>query len=116
MKHVKKLPGRYKGTRKRKPRPEIIWIECPGCGWRGHPGKLFNAEAEYVLHLEKIHYGILECAFCDTSICRGLRLLPDFETLASHVRSVHPEIVAAHEKVSGHTLGPGALVPRSFKI
>src|SRR5919108_5338235 len=91
MSTPKRLKGRYKGTRKRKEPPKIIWIECPGCNWRGHPAEVEEAEQEYAIHLERVHYGILECAFCDVSVGRGFRLLPDFQTLAAHVKYFHPK-------------------------
>ena len=51
-----------------------------------------EAEIEYVLHLENVHHGILECAFCNPAVAnRGQRMLPTFETLAAHVRHFHPE-------------------------
>ena len=88
----KKLPGRYKGNRKRSPLPAYAIIECPGCGWRTQPAVITEAEIEYVLHIENVHHGILECAFCDPAVTnRGQRILPTFETLAAHVRYFHPE-------------------------
>lgn len=99
----KLLPGAYRGTRKRKQPPEIIWIHCPGCSWRGHPAKIEKAEKEYVKHLERVHYGFLDCAFCD-GVGLGYRLLPNFETLVRHVQFFHPEIVAQHEVRYGHSV------------
>lgn len=80
----------YKGNRKRKAPPDIIQMECPGCGWKGKPAKTQKAEIEYVLHLNNVHHGLLDCAFCySDSPCR---FLPDFATLASHVQNFHPDI------------------------
>lgn len=73
------LPGRYKGTRKRKQSPVIVKIECPGCGWHSRQSVFEKAEAEYAQHLLDSHYGILHCAFCPA-------MLPDFATLAAHVK------------------------------
>jgi hypothetical protein len=89
--------GAYKGKRHRAPAPVFIIIECPGCGWRGQAAKPEEAEIEYVLHLNNVHHGTLECAFCDIGLSRGLRFLPDFATLAAHVHHFHPEKFAAHE-------------------
>lgn len=110
-----KLKGAYKGTRKRKAPPQIILIECPGCGWKGKPNEITEAEAEYVIHLDNYHIGPLECAFCGDTITRGIRLLPDFATLAVHVKHFHPDIVRQHENQLGEPLPQGALVPHSFK-
>ncbi len=88
----RKLPGRYKGNRKRAPSPNLVIIECPACGWLTQPAIITEAEIDYVLHIENIHHGILECAFCDpATVNRGQRILPTFETLAAHVRHFHPE-------------------------
>lgn len=103
-----KLPGRYKGTRKRHAPPQIIIIECPGCGWRSQPGKSEEADIEYVLHLSNVHHGTLECAFCPKNVRGGLRYLPDFQTLAAHVRHYHPERFKGVDD-------PEALPPHAFK-
>jgi hypothetical protein len=113
-----KLPGRYKGKRREAPRPEppaIIIIECPGCGYRTLPNTTENAEIEYVLHLNNIHHGILECAFCDArSTSRGLRCLPSFETLAAHVHLFHAEeIVEGGRRIKD--IDPVALPARAFR-
>jgi hypothetical protein len=81
----KKLPGRYKGTRRRTPPPTLIIIECPGCGWKSFPDPPELAEKSYLTHLTYIHYGYLQCYFCPS-------YLPDFATLAYHVRLFHPEV------------------------
>lgn len=111
-----KLPGRYKGTRKRTAPPVIVQIECPGCGWKGTPGKLEPAEMEYVAHLSNIHYGLLECAFCDCGISRGLRFLPDFATLARHVHLFHADVLAQIAKERGYEVAPGAIPEKAFKL
>ena len=91
-----KLKGSYKNRHKR-PRPQfapIIQIECPGCGWKSQPNKTEPAECEYVLHLNNVHHGVLDCFFCDPArVSRGLRLLPDFATLAAHCKNFHPKII-----------------------
>jgi len=91
-----KLKGSYKNRHKRS-RPAfapVIQIECPGCGWKGQPDKTEPAEVEYVLHLVNVHHGPMDCFFCDPArVSRGLRLLPDFATLAAHVKTFHPEII-----------------------
>jgi hypothetical protein len=98
-----KLPGSYKGTRKHKAPPVLVIIECPACGWKSKGAKLEFAEQEYLLHMANVHHGFLECAFCDVQTSHGLRTLPDFATLAHHVKTVHG-------------LGDGlSLPPRSFK-
>src|SRR5690349_13727263 len=105
---MKLLPGRYKGTRKRHEAPALIIIECPGCGWRSQGAKPEYAEVEYVLHLNNVHHGTLECAFCDPSVAgRGLRFLPDFGTLAQHVKHFHPKRFAGCEE--------GAIPPGAFR-
>jgi hypothetical protein len=45
----------------------------------------------FLYHLEQVHYGILECAFCETSVSRGIKCLPDFASLAAHVKAMHGE-------------------------
>lgn len=109
-----KLKGTYKGTRRRPEPPAIIIIECPGCGWRSQPTKPEKAKTQYVAHLDSVHFGSLECAFCDPATECGQRLLPDFGTLARHVHHFH-----AKEKLKdGRTIAdidPVALPPRAFK-
>ena len=99
-----KLPGRYKGTRRRHDPPAQVIFECPGCGWKSQPNKPEVAEMEYCLHLNNVHHGILECAFCHAT---GVRFLPDFATLSAHVRYFHPERFAG--------CLDGEIPPRSFK-
>lgn len=109
-----KLKGAYKGTRKRHAPPALIIIECPACGFRTAGAKPEEAEMEYVLHINNVHSGPLECAFCPDSVGRGLRYLPDFATLAAHVHHFH-----AQEKLAdGRTIleiDPLALPPGAFK-
>lgn len=110
-----KLSGSYKGKRKRVSPPAFVQIECPGCGWKGSPNVINEAEAEYVLHLENIHHGILDCAFCDPStVSCGLRFLPSFETLAAHVKHFHPEIIA-RESAKGMPVEDGAIPAKAFR-
>jgi hypothetical protein len=73
-----KLPGRYKGGRKRA--EQKFSIQCPGgCRWQSKPARFEDAEKEYAQHLLDVHYGILHCAFCPA-------MLPDWKTLSEHVR------------------------------
>lgn len=111
----KKLPGRYKGTRKRQPPPVIVQIECPGCGWKGNPNKLWPAEAEYVLHLNDVHYSVLECAFCSESVSRGIRCLPDFATLAAHCSIYHRDILDRLRETRGYAVEEGSIPAGAFK-
>jgi hypothetical protein len=112
-----KLPGRYKGNRKRRPALQLVQIECPGCGWKSKPvdsEKMQPAEREYVRHLTSVHYGLLECAFCDSAVSVGLRCLPTFEALARHVRHFHAEKLARIEKARGYPAEDGSVPPNSF--
>lgn len=111
-----KLPGRYKGNRKRQKPPVIVQVECPACGWKGTPGKLEPAEMEYVLHLTNVHYGLLECAFCDRSVSRGLRCLPDFGSLSRHVHLFHAETLRQIAQERGYEVAPGAIPEKAFKL
>lgn len=111
-----KLPGRYKGTRKRTAPPVIVQIECPGCGWKGTPGKLEPAENEYVAHLTNVHYGLLECAFCANGVSRGLRCLPDFAGLAAHVHHFHADILEKIKRERGYEVAPGAIPEKAFRL
>jgi hypothetical protein len=49
---VPKLPGRYKGTRRRREPP--IVAECP-CGWRSRPFSPQKAERRYAAHVIVTH-------------------------------------------------------------
>lgn len=102
------LPGRYKGTRKKHPAPVLITIECPGCGWKSRQAKPEFAEKSYVAHLDVVHYGPLECAFCDDTIPRSVRFCPDFNTLAQHVQGFHPNRAIAGD--------PEAIPPYAFNF
>lgn len=69
---------------------------------------------EYVLHLNNVHHGILECAFCDAGRDKGIRYLPSFETLASHVHHFH----AGQKLKNGGTVADveaGSLPPWAFR-
>jgi hypothetical protein len=70
---------------------------------------------EYVLHLTNIHYGLLECAYCDAEISRGLRCLPDFRTLADHVRYFHKDVLAEIAKRRGYEVAPGSIPAGAFR-
>lgn len=110
-----RLPGRYKGTRRRQAPRVYIQIECPGCGWQGEVNEIPLAEMEYLVHLKNVHYGIMECAFCTNEISRGLRCLPDFATLAAHVKSFHGSLTMEN----GHlvsTLTEGFLPPHAIRV
>jgi len=112
-----KLPGKYKGERKKKTPPILVQIECPGCGWKGDVlQNLWSAEAQYLDHLLRTHYSILECAFCSEDVSRGLRCLPNFASLAAHVRSRHGDIVQKIEQERGYPIELGAIPPHAFKL
>jgi hypothetical protein len=114
----KKLPGRYKGNRKKGLPPVFVRIECPGCGWKSravNSEKMQPAEKEYVYHLTSIHYGLLECAFCDSAVSVGLRCLPTFETLARHVRHFHADRISQIEKTRGYPIEIGSVPAHAFK-
>jgi hypothetical protein len=114
----KKLPGRYKGTRKRSLPPVFVKIECPGCGWKSkavNSEKMQPAEKEYVHHLTSVHYGLLECAFCDDTVSIGLRCLPTFATLAQHVRHFHADKLERIEKDRGYPVEPRSVPAHAFK-
>lgn len=110
-----KLPGRYKGTRKRQEPPVIVQIECPGCGWKGEANRLEPAEMEYLLHLTDHHYSVLECAFCDQSVSRGIRCLPDFGTLAAHCSVYHRDILEGLRRQRGWAVEPGSVPAGAFR-
>lgn len=69
---------------------------------------------QYVLHLTNVHYGVLECAFCNASISRGLRMLPDFATLAAHVHSFHADILRSIRESRGYEVAPGNIPAGAF--
>lgn len=99
-KTVRKLPERYKGKRRSlasKTGPDFVQIICSGCDWKSRAGKAVNAEMEYLLHLDKVHYGILECAFCGAELSRGIRCHGSFGALAHHVKVFHPFLAPAEE-------------------
>jgi hypothetical protein len=52
LQQMKKLPGRYKGTRRRREPP--ITAECP-CGWRSRPMNPRKAEKRFAAHLAIRH-------------------------------------------------------------
>lgn len=111
-----KLPGRYKGNRKRAEPPVLVQIECPGCGWKGTVNKLEPAEMEYVLHLNDCHHGLLECAFCDAEIIsRGIRCLPDFGTLARHVHTYHRDILERIRRERGYEVERWSIPAGAFR-
>jgi hypothetical protein len=77
-----KIPGRYKGTRKRKVSPAIVRVECPGCGWHSDPLKLNLAEQQYHRHLLRFHYSALHCPYCQNEY-------PNFDAISLHIREDH---------------------------
>jgi hypothetical protein len=104
-----KLKGEYKNRSKRKPPlpSPVVIFECPGCGWRSQPARPETGEMEYVLHLNNVHHGLLECAFCEHNPGNGIRFLPCFATLASHVHTFHKERCAGTDA--------DAIPPHAFK-
>ena len=105
LKKQEKFRG-YKANRRTSEAPVLVIFECPGCGFRTQGAKPEEAEIEYVLHLNNVHHGPLECAFCDRRAGNGVRWLPCFATLARHTQFFHREVAPAD---------PEAIPPRAFR-
>ncbi len=53
----KLLPGRYKGTRKRRPAPVLVVPECFACGEKFQPVSPKRAEVILTGHVARAHQG-----------------------------------------------------------